>query len=134
MKVTAQKTLISAIKTDALCVAMFKKDKLPKSLASIDKALNGELTQILKNKDFTGDKDQIKVLNTHRKVKAKNIVLVGLGDKKDFTRDKLRRVSGSLSKKMRTEGFTDLATDLALVDIKDVAIDSKAQAVGKSVV
>ena len=134
MKVTAQKTALPTIKTDALCVAMFKKDKLPKSLQSIDKSLNGELTQILKNKDFTGDKDQIKVLNTHRKVKAKNIVLVGLGDKKDFTRDKLRRTAGNLSKKMRTEGFTDLATDLALAEIKDITIDEKAQAVAEGLI
>ena len=65
------------------------------SILKIDKALNGHLREHLVDEEFTGKIGQSIVLHTHGKLHAKKIALLGLGPRKKYDEEVVRRSAGS---------------------------------------
>ena len=98
MKVTTKNEKTLKHKTDALILGLFEKQKITGDLKNIDDAINNEISFMIKNKEFKGEFKEAKLISTHRKLPANKILLVGLGKEKDYTSEKLRRLSAVTAK------------------------------------
>ena len=77
----------AAEKTKSAClvVGVFKSNQLTPLGKSLDEALGGQIKRVLKRQDFTADLGQTQMLYDPRDCAAARILLVGLGEKKEFT-------------------------------------------------
>lgn len=73
------------IKTACLVVGIFHKNRLSPLATQLDQATNGHIKKILRRRDFTADSGQSQMLYDVKGCSASRILLVGLGDEKDFT-------------------------------------------------
>src|SRR4051795_7852877 len=73
---------------DALAVAVFKGEKAANGvLKDLDKMTGGLIAQLIKTEEFKGDQGQVALVRFAAKgnVKANRLLLVGAGDKADYT-------------------------------------------------
>lgn len=90
--------------------------------ASLDKALEGIITDILKRGDFKGKQNEVLAFPTFGKIPAKRVMLVGLGKKElkaPFLRsaqgqvlDKIRQASGTSTKRVQNMGIKSIVSTL----------------------
>lgn len=71
------------------------------SFQKIDKDFNGELTHVAKLENFTAKKGEFVTIIPHTDIVPSRIIVLGLGEKDQFTPNALREVMGSFSKQMR---------------------------------
>ncbi len=69
--------------------------------ASLDKALGGSISDLLRSKEFEGKTGELVLLHTHRKIPAKRLLLVGLGKKDALVLDTIRQALGHAVKQVR---------------------------------
>ncbi|MFC1769330.1 leucyl aminopeptidase [Nanoarchaeota archaeon] len=112
VKINISKEDVSNHETDVLIIGLFEGGKLEPKVKEIDNLINNEISYLLSSKEFKGEKDQLKIINTHRKSLVKKIILVGLGKKAEFSREKLRRVSAKTAKLIRDQGTKKYSTSL----------------------
>ncbi len=96
--------------TDCLVVGHFEGEKLSPPLSEIDRALKGTVKDIIAAKSFRGKTDETYLLHTYKALPAKSILLIGLGKKKDFTLEKLRRGAGKSATTVRDYGIGTFST------------------------
>src|SRR3989344_3389078 len=97
---------------DALVLGLFEGQELDAEMKKIDGALNGEISFLIKSKEFKGENGQIKIISTQRRIPAKKIVLAGLGKEREFTNERLRRISAASAKANREQGIKNFSTTL----------------------
>jgi len=91
--------------TEVLVLGGYEDDKtLPKRSQELDKALQGQLQELRKSGEFTGENQQSVLIHTRGTVPAKRILFIGLGKKKELTLDRIRQAMGTASKKVRQTG------------------------------
>ena len=89
MKITVTDKHLLDIDVDILIVRFFKKQDLSEN--RLDKALGGQLSNFVFAKgEFSGEYGQTYLLPTNGKLNADKVLLVGMGEKSEFTFDKLR--------------------------------------------
>ena len=95
---------------------LYEGDSAPQGMAAmIDKALDGAITALLQEGEFTGKYKQHSVLHTHGRLKAKKVVLAGLGKPETLTLEGLRQAAGSAAQYARGLGAGTIAiTTMAL--------------------
>ena len=73
------------------------KRRLPPRLAAVDRALGGLLAKVIASGDFRGKPGQATLLYPGSKsgLRARRVLLLGLGKTEDLSEDALRRVAGS---------------------------------------
>lgn len=90
-------------KTDLLALPLFDgKIEKNSTLDRIDKQLAGLISQTLKEEEFKGNLGEFKTFHTHYKLKAKYVVLVGMGEMKKFEVENIRKTTGKLSAILET--------------------------------
>lgn len=99
--------------TDCLVIGHFEGEKLSPPLSEIDKALKETIKDIITAKSFRGKTDETYLLHTYQALPAKSILLIGLGKKKDFTLEKLRRGAGKSATAVRDYGISTFSSLLA---------------------
>ena len=101
MKITVTSEHLLDVEANIYVVRFYKNQDL--SECRLDKILNNQSSEfIFPKKEFTGEFGQTYLLPTVGKTKAEKILLVGLGEKKDFTFDKLRQVVAKTLQKCDT--------------------------------
>ena len=80
----------------ALPVARFEKRaaKLPAALASADRATRGQVRAAFASGDFQGKPEQSLLLYPDRRLRAKRVLLLGIGDAAKLDSDALRQLAG----------------------------------------
>jgi leucyl aminopeptidase len=68
---------------------------------SVDKAMGGALTDLLKSKEFEGKPGELALLHTLRRIPAKRVLLVGVGKKAAVGLDTIRQAMGHAAKRVR---------------------------------
>jgi len=88
------------ISLDADCLILLRpeEEKPGKSLKEIDRKLNGAVSGIYKSKRFEGKANQALWLETLGSIKAKAVLLVGIGPSEDVSVEKLRQAGASSSR------------------------------------
>jgi leucyl aminopeptidase len=102
---------------EVLLVGLFQEPKLTGVMADMDKGLNGNITELIKDGDLSNKLKNIKKLNTLGQLGTKRIYFAGLGKREDFTYDKARisfgRAVQEILKEKRTHFSILLDTFLA---------------------
>ncbi len=129
VSVSAKKFNLGKLKTDLLAVGMFSDDKKPKRLAAdINKKLDNSIEKLLSLGDFKGKEGSTAVIYTNDKIGAKRVLLVGLGDKKDFKLNSLRKAATAAANKAVDIEAKDLTLALHQ-NIEDQDIQKVGQAI-----
>ena len=79
-----------------LVAGCFEEDGEPEWITRLDRAMEGRLLPLCRQEDFAGKLDKTKMVHTLGRLPAERILLVGLGKRKDFTVERLRRASGTM--------------------------------------
>ena len=105
MKLKYSKGTITTVKADSIISFTFSDENLLKETTNrLDKFLNGQLNALISAGDFKGKEKELAVLYpTNSTMKAKRIILVGLGERDKITLEKLRRSCAVASKKARQD-------------------------------
>ncbi|GFE56900.1 leucyl aminopeptidase [Geobacter sp. AOG1] len=94
-----------------LVAGCFEEDGELEWITRLDRAMEGRLLPLCRQEDFAGKLDKTKMVHTLGRLPAERILLVGLGKRKDFTVERLRRASGTMVqvlKKARLERGSSL--------------------------
>ena len=92
MNLSLTTTAVLSVEADALVVGLFHGEKrLSGPLADIDGKLDGALSKLLADEHVEGKHGQSASFPTFGTLKARKVVIVGLGDRKRFDADAMRR-------------------------------------------
>jgi len=95
MKIQVQKAKAEAFRTEALLLYHFKGEKaLLDKTETMDRATHGLIREVIESGDFKGDLYQTSLIYTHGSGPAKRILLVGLGNRREYRFHFHLRVSG----------------------------------------
>ena len=89
---------------DALAIAVFKGEKASNAaLKELDKISNGHISSVIKSEEFKGDAGDTALirLNAKGKVKAGLLLLVGMGEKKDYRSSGVFIAAGTATRYLR---------------------------------
>jgi len=107
MKTIVTTAKAETVRTEALILFMFQGKKLPRSLAPVDLAYQGQLSRLLKSGDFSGKEDELVLLYPPPQAPAKRIIVAGLGEEKKLesgTLEPFRTASGKAVRRARDAG------------------------------
>ena len=107
MNVQLNKNNILKSTSDLLIFSLFSHDTLTPGLKKIDKLLNGSIRKTLKKNDFNGQYGKLNRFNTNGIIPANTILILGLGEKKEFSANKCYRAFAKVGKEINT-GFEEV--------------------------
>src|SRR4030095_2201957 len=113
---------------DALAITVFKDEKSSSGiLKDLDKLTGGHLSSVFKSDEFKGDAGETYLLrlSPKGKLKASRLLLVGVGDKKDFKPSDIAAAAGTATRSLRKSNAKSLAFS-ALSDANAVAAAQQA--------
>ena len=111
IKINVSSEKIEKIKCDLLVTGLFEKES-PSKLSGLDKLISGAIRKSISTKEFIGESGQTKLITTLDNLPCKNILLVGLGKKKEFTQDKLRKIAGNIARTTKDKKYKTVVTDI----------------------
>jgi leucyl aminopeptidase len=112
MKVQGISSNFTEANVDALAVAVFKGEKATAGvLKDLDKVCGGLIATVFKNEEFKGDKGETALIRFVPKgtVKASRLLLVGVGDQKDYGSADIAGVSGTATRFLRARNIKTFA-------------------------
>ncbi len=112
MKVSVKTGRLQDEATDALLLCHWEGERLSREARAVDAVVNGRLGALLKSGEFAGRLGQVSILHgvPAERVRAKRVVLVGLGKRADGSLEKLRRALGTAAKAVREVGAKSFST------------------------
>lgn len=75
----------------------------------VDSATNGLLKKIITSKEFQAKHNQVSLIHTFNKIKPERVLLIGLGKKKEISKEKLRLAGGRAAVYLRDLGMKEIA-------------------------
>jgi leucyl aminopeptidase len=112
MKVSAEKSSLKKVQADAACVFVFQDRKLfDEKMAILKKTVKNQVESLLGSKDFKGKEGEAVVLYTENKMAARRLMLVGLGEEKKLSLEKIRRGAALAAKKGQSLKLRSLAIE-----------------------
>jgi len=109
MDYSIRATAAESLSTDCLVVTLFEKKHLDDTTVAIDQATGGAITTALKSGDITGRCGENLVLYRPAGLKARRLMLLGLGEKKNFSPKALGKALADGVKKLDASGSRDAA-------------------------
>jgi len=129
MEIKVEHGKIKDIDADILVIGTFEDDKkFTGSVDQIDIALDREISTLLEMGDINGELDEITVIYTFGKIKAKRIIVVGLGMKDAFDLEGVRVAAANAIKKSRNLKAETIAISLFSEIESVIPISFNAQA------
>ena len=131
MKVEVKKCSPSSFRGEAVVVCHFEDaKKLAGAALELDRQSGGILADLIRRGDFTGKHSQVAVVYTRGALPVHRILLLGLGKKKEFDLEKLRRGFSKAARSVRELGLAEFAICLdpapgspGLEDMTEAAVE-----------
>jgi len=121
--------------TEALVLILCEGDSLSEQgAASVDKAMGGALTDLIKSKEFEGKISDLALLHTQGKIPAKRVLLVGIGKKPSVGLDTIRQAMGHAAKRVRQAKATSFTVSIPTVVPRDSSAIEVAQAMAEGAI
>ncbi len=121
---------IARIEAGAIVVNFFEGMEHPEGeIATIDKALDGAISQLIGQGEIKGKLNEITVVHSLGKLPAARVVVVGLGKKEELSQDKVRGAVAETCRWLQKKGIDDIATVAQGTGIAGISLESAAQAV-----
>ncbi len=140
MNIHAAKSEITKFACDLLVVSIFKNEIPPSGQARgrhdrgegvVDKALGGLLGQEIKERHFEGEAGEMFTIHTHGKIAPKRVAVVGLGERKDFDLESVRRAAAKVVRTVRGTGIKTIGTELLGAGVHRLSPRDLAQALAE---
>ncbi len=130
MEIKAATGDITGIRTGAIIVNHFEGMKRPEGdAAAVDKAMDGAISQLIKQGEIKGKLNEITLLHSLGKIPAGRVALVGLGKKKELTVNKVGNAIAEVCRYLQKKGVTHTATIVPGVGINGIKTEDAVQAV-----
>jgi leucyl aminopeptidase len=112
MKVTVTARALGSIEADALVVGLHAEEpKLREAVARLDRAVGGQLTEVLAAERFQGKPGQLTYVHTGGRLPARRLLVVGLGKRADVTLETVRRAASAGLRRARELGARVVAIE-----------------------
>lgn len=98
--------------TEGLIVGRFEGRNDNPLMKQLDNALHGVLSNAMKCGDFKGRLNQTTLIYSGNKISPQRVLLVGLGNKREFNLEKLREVSGTAARVLQKLRAKTISTTL----------------------
>ena len=131
MEIDVQRKDLVAVAGDAIVIPLTKSDAPPRALRELDEAVGGLCARVFAAGDFTGKSGEVLSLPVTG-IAAKRLVLVGMGDEKNASRETLRAAGGRTAKALARAKATKAA--LAVPALRRVVGEDAAQALAEGLV
>ncbi len=113
MNIKLLKGELKSQKAGALVIGLFEGDKTNEWLQQCGSELVEEVHEALKQKEFLAEFGEFKSITSLGKFPVRRVLVAGLGKKKDFTLEKLRRISANAHKAVKASGARNYVSLLA---------------------
>lgn len=121
MKISLTNEKLEKIKSEALAVCLFEGEKPTGEIQKLDKTISGAISEAMKLGDFKGKLYEVASLYTHGRANSKRVLVVGLGQKKDYEPVFARNVAGAAARYAIKLGAQKLAVSFeGDIDAEDV--------------
>ncbi len=125
---------ITKVKADAIIVNFFTgRRKLDGDIAALDKALDGAISQLVRQGEIKGKLNEVTVVHSLGKLPADRVVVAGLGKKAELSPNKVRGAVAETCRALRPKGVTSVATIAQGAGINGLSPEAAAQAVAEGV-
>jgi leucyl aminopeptidase len=129
MRVAVKSGSLDKEAVDAIILLLHEGEReLQGAAAALDKALDGAIASLLRDGEFSGKAKQHTMLHARGRLKAKKVILRGLGRADKLTLDGVRQAAGSAATYARDQSAKTLATTVAGLDRDRLAPAEAAQA------
>jgi leucyl aminopeptidase len=115
---------------DAVVVYAFESATLSGAAQAVDEALSGALGELIEAGDFVGKAGQVAVLYPRGALATKRVIMVGLGERGQFSVDSIRRAAAQGLQKARELKARNVATTPLSTDMISLRQASEALAEG----
>ena len=123
---------IAGIEADAIILNHFEGVKSPEGeTASADKALNGAISQLIKQGEIKGKPNEITMLHSLGRLPAAHVAIVGLGKKSELTTNKVRIAVAEACRWLRSREIHTIATVPQGAGINKISPAAAAQAIAE---
>ncbi len=112
MKTQAITSNFQEANVDALAVAVFKDEKASSGLLKdLDKLTGGIVSSVIKNEEFKGEVNETALIrfSAKGKVKASLLLLIGVGEKSDYSAASVANVAGTATRFLRKRNVKSFA-------------------------
>jgi leucyl aminopeptidase len=113
--------------SDCIIVGVYGNGRPGKGAADIDAASKGHLGKLIKQGDISGKPGSSLLLSSVPGVRAKRVLVVGLGKPGKFDIRQLRRAIGAAARVIRDSQAKDIVSYLGLEDVADADIYYRAR-------
>jgi leucyl aminopeptidase len=104
---------LETLKNDALVIGVYAEEaKLRDAPARVDRALGGQLREVMEAERFAAKPAQVTHFHTGGRIPAGRVVVVGLGKRVDLTPETLRRAASAGVRRARDLGAKSVAIDV----------------------
>ncbi|HEV8587208.1 MAG TPA: leucyl aminopeptidase [Methylomirabilota bacterium] len=115
---------LESTKADAVVVGVYAEEKrLRDAAARLDKALDGQLSEVLEAERFAGKPAAVTHLHVNGDIPARRVVVVGLGKRVDLTLETIRRAASAGLRRAR-----DLGARSAAIEVLGDRLPTRARA------
>jgi leucyl aminopeptidase len=112
MKVTVTAVPLGSVEADALIVGLHAEEpKLRDAVARLDRAVGGQLVEVLAAERFQGKPGQLTYVHTGGRLPARRLLVVGLGKRADVTLETVRRAASAGLRRARELGARVVAME-----------------------
>src|SRR5687767_8731248 len=95
----------------AIVVNLFQGVKTPAGgTGAVDRALDGAITQLIDDGEITGKEGELTLVHTLGRLPSPRVLVMGLGMADEFSVDKVRDLTASALRRLRSVGCTSVAT------------------------
>lgn len=121
---------ITKIETGTIIVNCFEDDKqLEGGAAAVDTALNGVISQLIKQGDIKGKLNEVTLLHSSGKLLTGRVTVSGLGKKAELTPDKVRGAVGETCRYLRQKGIDRIASGIQGAGINGIKMEDAVQVI-----
>ncbi len=129
MKIRVVVDDITKIKADAITVGIFEAtERLSGDIATIDKALEGAIAQLISQGEIKGKLNEITIIHSLGKLPASRVVIAGLGKQQELTKDRVRGVIAETCRLLRQKNVDSIATVALGAETAGITLEGAAQA------
>ncbi|TFD95930.1 leucyl aminopeptidase [Jeotgalibacillus sp. R-1-5s-1] len=121
-------------KHDYMLTAVWNRPTVEGFTKELDEALEGKLTDLIKEGDIETKKKVVSFLPTLGSLESKRVVFLGLGKENKLTFDLLREAFGSLAKELKKKKVNTLAIALDSFTTDEVDATDAAQALSEGLI
>jgi len=124
MKFTIKAASLQNLSTACLVLGVYTNQNLPERTAQADKLIRKKISKLIDSGDLSGALGQTVLLHAPEGLRAKRVLLVGLGKKSDFDQKKFGRAVGAVAMALKKYALSDAADTLVNLDIKGTGMDT----------